>query len=101
MRISYNQTKIKLNINKDIEYLKNKVSSILETAQGINIPSDFSRKSDILQTESILASAKSSLIRYSSWLDRLDSSLVKAEENNKSSIEKISQKEISQKEKFL
>ncbi|HAB66477.1 MAG TPA: hypothetical protein DCE23_03820 [Firmicutes bacterium] len=101
MRISYNQTKIKLNINKDIEYLKNKVSSILETAQEINIPSDFSRKSDILQTESILASAKSSLIKYSLWLDRLDSSLVKTEENNKSSIEKISQKEISQKEKFL
>lgn len=101
MKISYDSSKIKNVVKKDVDYLKNKVSTVLENAQSISVPSDFSRKGDIIGIKSTLASAKSSLINYLLWIEIIDSNMNRAEENNETSLSKIPKKEINKKDKLL
>ena len=76
-------------IKPKVENAKNKLNIALAKAQITNIPNDFPRRNDILQTKELLASISNELTNYSNWLSTFNKNMIAQEEKTSIRINNI------------
>ena len=86
--VCYNEFLVS-SIKPKVENAKIKLNIALAKAQITNIPNDFPRRNDILQTKELLASISNELTNYSNWLSTFNKNMIAQEEKTSIRINNI------------